>query len=119
MWFGLSATGKPIFALPGNPVSTLVCTSRYVIPSLLEAMGLRVRPRLRVPLAETIEFEPDLTCFMPVVFEHPQEGGILAKPKPTNTSGDFVSLVGTDGFVQLDRGQDRFPRGHACEFFPW
>ena len=119
MWFGLSATGKPIFALPGNPVSTLVCTSRYVIPALLEALGLRVQPRLRVPLSETIEFDPDLTCFMPVVLEHPQAGGILAKPKPTNTSGDFVSLVGTDGFVQLDRGQDQFPRGHACEFFPW
>jgi molybdopterin molybdotransferase len=119
MWFGVSATGKPIFALPGNPVSTLVCTSRYVIPSLLEAMGLRSKPPVRVPLAETIEFDPDLTCFMPVEFVFPEAGGIAAQPKPTNTSGDFVSLVGTDGFVQLERGQDRFPRGHACEFFPW
>lgn len=119
MWFGLSATGKPIFALPGNPVSTLVCTSRYVIPALLEAMGLRSTPPLRVALTETIDFPPDLTCFMPVVFEYPETGGILATPKPTNTSGDFVSLVGTDGFVQLDRGQDQFPRGHACQFFPW
>jgi len=119
MWFGLSAVGKPIFALPGNPVSTLVCTSRYVIPSLLKALGVRQRDPLRVPLAQDIEFAPDLTCFMPVVLQHPADGGIVALPKPTNTSGDFVSLVGTDGFVQLERGQDQFPEAHACEFFPW
>jgi molybdopterin molybdotransferase len=34
MWFGLSARGKPIFAFPGNPVSTLVCATRYLLPAL-------------------------------------------------------------------------------------
>jgi molybdopterin molybdotransferase len=28
-----------VFALPGNPVSTLVCLSRYVLPALRAAMG--------------------------------------------------------------------------------
>ncbi len=30
MWFGVSQSGPAVFALPGNPVSTLVCLSRYV-----------------------------------------------------------------------------------------
>ena len=34
MWFGVSTAGKPVFALPGNPVSTLVCCVRYVVPAL-------------------------------------------------------------------------------------
>lgn len=119
MWFGVSATGKPIFALPGNPVSTLVCTARYVIPAIREAMGLRRSSRPRPPLAEAIRFEPDLTCFMPVVLQYPDEGGVQAVPKPTNTSGDFVSLAGTDGFVELARGHDEFPAGYAATFFNW
>ena len=40
MWFGVSARGKPIFALPGNPVSTLVCATRYLVPALRAAAGL-------------------------------------------------------------------------------
>jgi len=32
------AVRPAVFALPGNPVSTLVCLSRYVIPALLAAM---------------------------------------------------------------------------------
>ena len=39
MWFGVSQTGPAVFALPGNPVSTLVCLSRYVLPALRAAMG--------------------------------------------------------------------------------
>ena len=41
MWFGLSASGKPIFALPGNPVSTLVCATRYILPALRAAARAR------------------------------------------------------------------------------
>ncbi|MFH0908740.1 MAG: molybdopterin molybdotransferase MoeA, partial [bacterium] len=29
MWFGRTQDKKPVFALPGNPVSSLICTHRY------------------------------------------------------------------------------------------
>src|SRR5690606_21900958 len=38
-WFGMASTGSAVFALPGNPVSTLVCLARYVIPAIDRAMG--------------------------------------------------------------------------------
>jgi len=119
MWFGISVTGKPIFALPGNPVSTLVCAARYVIPAIQVAMGRSPWPQPRLRLAESLTFNPDLTCFMPVELTYPADGIPLAVPKPTNTSGDFVSLAGTDGFVELERGRDVFPVGHPCDFFAW
>jgi len=119
MWFGVSATGKPVFALPGNPVSTLVCAVRYVIPAIRVAMGLTPQPQPRLRLAEPLRFAPDLTCFMPVELSYTEAGEALAVPKPTNTSGDFVSLAGTDGFVELERGRDDFPAGHPCDFYRW
>ncbi len=42
-WFGMAKNGKPVFALPGNPVSTQICAYRYVIPYLKKASGLEVK----------------------------------------------------------------------------
>ena len=43
MWFGVAQSGPAVFALPGNPVSTLVCLSRYVLPALRDASRSRRR----------------------------------------------------------------------------
>ena len=119
LWFGVSPAGNPVFALPGNPVSSLVCLVRYVLPALLSALGTAPRPTPMVQLATPVHFEPDLTYFLPVRLEYTVDGRCVAMPKPTNTSGDFVALGGTDGFVELPRGQSDFPAGHATRFFAW
>jgi molybdopterin molybdotransferase len=119
LWFGTSTDGKPVFALPGNPVSSLVCLVRYVAPALVAALGAMPRPEPVVRLAQDLRFEPDLTYFLPVTLDYTAEGVCLAVPKPTNTSGDFVALGGTDGFVELPRGRVDFPAGYAARFFPW
>lgn len=119
MWFGISPDGKPVFALPGNPVSSLVCLVRYVAPALEAALEATARPEPVVRLARDVRFEPDLTYFLPVTLDYTTDGQCLAVPKPTNTSGDFVALGGTDGFVELPRGRDDFPAGYVAAFFPW
>jgi molybdopterin molybdotransferase len=119
MWFGVSEDGKPVFALPGNPVSSLVCLVRYVIPALEMALGLEAGEPPPVPLASAVEFEPDLTWFLPVVLQHAADGSAQAVPKPTNTSGDFISLAGTTGFVELPRGHDEYPAGFPARLYRW
>ena len=46
--------GKPIFALPGNPVAAMVSFELFVRPSILKAMGHRriFRPRVKATLQE-------------------------------------------------------------------
>jgi len=117
MWFGVSEKNVPVFALPGNPVSTLVCLTRYVIPALQRSLGENTVPRF-VPLAENVEFEPDLCWFLPVRMQY-TETGAVAVPRPTNTSGDFIGLRGTDGFIELARGESRFPAGSFHRFWAW
>jgi molybdopterin molybdotransferase len=119
MWFGTTAAGKVVFALPGNPVSSLVCLVRYVAQGLTVAMGSGPRPAPPVRLAAAVEFRPDLTWFLPVKLEWDDDGEVAAAPRPTNTSGDFVALAGTDGFVELPRGRDHFPARFAARFFGW
>ena len=119
LWFGVSPEGKPVFALPGNPVSSLVCLVRYALPGLLHAMRINDTPVPVVGLAEEVRFAADLSCFLPVTLEYTADGRSLARPKQTNTSGDFAALGGTAGFVELPRGTSLFPAGYAARFYPW
>lgn len=119
MWFGTGPRGQAVFALPGNPVSTLVCCREYLIPALDAASGLgAVRPEF-ASLTEEVTFEPALTCFMPVRLVSNTGGQLLAMPAPTNTSGDFTSLASTDGYVELAAGETRFPAGTAVRLTRW
>jgi molybdopterin molybdotransferase len=119
MWFGRSAEGKPVFALPGNPVSAAVCLSRYVLPSVEHAMGLTATSPRWISLSRDVTFEPDLTFFLPVRVSSSDDGVLSGLPARPNTSGDFSSLAGTDGFVELPRGRDRFRAGYAAQLWPW
>ncbi len=119
LWFGRGDGGKLVFALPGNPVSSLVCLARYVLPGLAHAMGATAKPLPRYQLAEAVEVTADLTCFLPVALSFTDDGETRVLPRPTNTSGDFIALGGTDGFVELPRGQGHFPAGFPARFFPW
>jgi molybdopterin molybdotransferase len=119
MWFGVSAAGKPVYALPGNPVSTLACLIRYVIPALEQGLGLSPPAPIYYPLAEDVTFTADLTYLLPVAVRfHAQRGG-YAVPRPTNTSGDFNALTAADGFLELPRGQDLYAAGFMGRFFCW
>jgi molybdopterin molybdotransferase len=119
MWFGITRAGKPVFALPGNPVSTLVCTTRYVVPAFRRAAGLAPAPVERVKLTADQTGPERLTWFLPVRLHWSDAGEALAEPRPTNTSGDFVSLAGTDGFVELPKGRAVHRAGTVAPLFRW
>jgi molybdopterin molybdotransferase len=119
MWFGMSRDAKPVFALPGNPVSTLVCLYRYVLPAIELALGRAAPEPEIVRLAEEVRFAPDLAYFLPITLRASPDGAAIAAPRPTNTSGDFVSLAKTTGFVELPRGQDVYPQDLAVRLFRW
>ena len=120
MWFGIAPGGKPVFALPGNPVSALVCTLRYVLPALRQASGAHAHaPRQRVSLATSLRTHASLTCFVPVALDHAADGRCLARPIPSATSGDFASLVRTDGVIELPPNAEAFEPGVIAPFYPW
>jgi molybdopterin molybdotransferase len=119
MWFGIGPEGAAVFALPGNPVSVLVCLVRYVVPALGRLVGADARPPQRVALARDFAFEKPLTCFLPVSLGYDRGGRAVAEPRPTGGSGDFISLAGTDGFVELPQGPARHAAGLVIPFHRW
>ena len=119
MWFGIGPQGQAVFGLPGNPVSTLVCLIRYVIPAIAEAMGTRRVVAERLALASPVTFQPPLAYFLPVSIEHDDWGRPWANPRPPNGSGDFLSLAGTDGFVELPPGPNTYAKGFVTSMYRW
>lgn len=109
MWFGTGPQGQAVFALPGNPVSALVCCRQYVIPALAKAATAAEAAPEFASLASEVTFKPDLTCFQPVKLVSNAAGQVLAMPVRTNTSGDFTALSATDGYVELAKEQSQFP----------
>jgi molybdopterin molybdotransferase len=119
LWFGIGTRGQSVFGLPGNPVSTLVCLLRYVIPAIDAARGATPAPGENVALADEVAFDLPLTHFLPVAILHDELGTPWAHARPTNGSGDFVSLIGTNGFVELAPGPIRHPKGHIARLYRW
>ena len=119
MWVGVSQSGPAVFALPGNPVSTLVCLSRYVLPAMRAAMGQSPSEAPRIALTAPVEVKAPLAFYMPVKLRSDDWGRTSAEPKPTNGSGDFTALAGTDGFVELPPGPSTFPKGFVARYFSW
>ena len=119
MWFGIGTKGQSVFGLPGNPVSTLICLIRYAIPAMAAAMATRREPPERLALAAAVTFQHALTYFLPVAIEHDDWGRPWATPRPPNGSGDFLSLTGTDGFVELPPGPNTYPKGFVTSVYRW
>jgi molybdopterin molybdotransferase len=91
---------RPVFGLPGNPVSTLVCFYLYARPALLKMSGHRRvgLPRVRARCAVDIKTSKDLTEFVRVRLE--REGdAYLATPTGGQGSGIFSSISRADGLL--------------------
>jgi molybdopterin molybdotransferase len=130
LWFGLyeapdgpqvTPPKTPVFGLPGNPVSALVCARRFVLPLLWAKLGWTVPPTEFLPLASAVDAPSRLTQYLPVKLEkRPETGGhTVAEPRAVNGSGDFATLGASDGFVELPASQNHYPAGAQMAFFAW
>ena len=116
-WFGTTKEGKPVFALPGNPVSAVTGFRRYIIPCILKSLGIDSLKR-KVKLSAEFSFKKKFTYFLPVKVQF-NSAVFEAQPHPVNGSGDFSALALTDGFVELPAEMEVFPEGLEVDYYPW
>jgi molybdopterin molybdotransferase len=119
LWFGVAPGPKPVFALPGNPVSALVCFHRHVLPALQMAAGRSGAAAQQVQLRHTPKPAGQWTQFLPVRFDLDAEGTRHAGIVELNTSGDFFGLSETAGFVEWPCDQSPRPNDDRVAFYPW
>jgi len=118
-WFGKNGDGKPVFALPGNPVSTQIGVYRYILPYLNRAIGARAAPEEFAVLDEAVEIKTAFTYFLPVKVESESNGRLVALPVFPNGSGDYASLARSDGFIELPPDTYQLPKGTVARLYRW
>lgn len=111
-WFGQYMNQTTVFALPGNPVSSFLCTLRYMLPWVTVSTGGDLVPQWGM-LAENYEFKPSLTCFLQVKTHINESGQVICLPVPGHGSGDFSSLTRADAFLELPPDRNQFVSGEA------
>lgn len=104
--------GRPVFALPGFPVSALVAFELFVRPALRHMQGDHAwqRPRVPVTLAHDLRHDPERVEYQRarVVLEG---GRFIATTTGPQGSGRLLSLVGANALLELQPGSDRLPAG--------
>jgi len=115
MLFGKTGAGQWVFGLPGNPVSVLVCLTRYILPALNRSLGLMPKIKTLQMAADFQRKNSNFTLFLPVRESSPKAHCLDGE----FTSGDFASLAKSDGFVEMEVGKTLFLKGDALPFFPW
>ena len=117
MWFG-KYKKTTVFALPGNPVSSFMCANRYILPYLSKCLGFNRKPTIDTAVLEfDIPANPKLTLFTQASLETDNSGRLLAIPIVHHGSGDFMSMVGADAFVELPPKTKPYKKGSACKIW--
>jgi molybdopterin molybdotransferase len=115
-WFG-QGRKTVVFAFPGNPVSTFMCTHRYFQPWLRTSLGLPAFEARYAMLSEAVVFKPELTHFLQVKIDHQPDGRVLACPVAGHGSGDLANLAAADAFLELPAHRDFFEKGESFPLF--
>lgn len=96
------ASGKPVFGLPGNPVSCMVTFDLFVTPTLYRLSGCAERPASQVltaRLAKNLASAPGREDYVQVRLER-RDGELWAEPV-FGKSNLIYTLVRSDGLVKI------------------
>ena len=102
--YGIS-DGKPIFGLPGNPVSSLVVFELFVRPALLKMAGHTelLRPTFKATLAEPVTNRDGRVNYMRAILKA-SNGQYTAEMTGPQGSGILHSLVLANGLITIPAG---------------
>ncbi len=107
---------KPVFGLPGNPVSSMISFEQFVRPSLLKMMGNRklFRPILEAILKEDIKKMTGKRYFIrgSVSFEKDQ---YFVTTTGEQGSGILRSMVKANGLIIIPEEQERVRAGEKVK----
>jgi molybdopterin molybdotransferase len=117
LWFGVAADGTPVFGLPGNPVSSLVCFELFVRTALDVMLGVapRVRPRARLasPVRRLSNRDHAVRCRLVT-----GAGGMELHAQDAQDSHLIVHAAAADAIALVAAGEGEAAAGSLVEYLP-
>jgi molybdopterin molybdotransferase len=104
--------GKPVFGLPGNPISTMVTFNLFVAPAIdiLGGAAARPLPLVEAKLGEALHEKPGLAHFLPAKIQWNGRGAVV-KVLKWQGSGDIAALARANCFLVVPADRDVVPAG--------
>jgi molybdopterin molybdotransferase len=111
-----SLQGKPVFGLPGNPVSTMVTFEQFVRPALRKMQGYPqlFRPVIEAVLMERITKRPGKTHFVRAVVKKTGERHEVWTTG-NQSSGVLTSMVKADGLLIFPSDSSEIEKGQVVK----
>ena len=111
--FGI-CKGKPVFGLPGNPVSTMVTFELFVVPAidLLSGAEARPLPLVEARLGEAMNEKSGLAHFLPARVEW-RGSQPEVKVLKWQGSGDIAALAKANCFLVVPAERDKIEAGES------
>ena len=113
--FGLK-NGKPVFSLPGNPVSSMITFEQFVRPALLKMMGHQrvIKPLVRAVMQETIKKKPGRVQFLRVRVANDGQRLVASSSGDQNT-GILRTLLRANGIAVLPADLEQLRSGEEVD----
>ncbi|HEY6008298.1 MAG TPA: gephyrin-like molybdotransferase Glp [Geobacteraceae bacterium] len=107
---------KPVFSLPGNPVSTMVTFDEFARPALLRMMGHRrvFRPFLTATLMNEARKKPGKINFLRVRIET-RDGAYLAYSSGEQHTGILKTMLRADAIALLPADRSEVKAGETVQ----
>lgn len=109
----------PVFNLPGNPVSALVCFELFVRPAINAQLGL-AEPLPALPtgrLAAPVSRHPHRTEFLRGRIGA-GEGEPALEPLAAQESHQIASAAGADALIEVEPGESELSAGSRVRYVP-
>lgn len=114
--------GKPVFALPGNPVSVVVTFLLFVLPALRRMLGCREEglPLLEATVSEEAKHSPERRSYLPA-FVWFADGRAFVRRVPWEGSSDLVGFARANALLIVPEGVASVKAGERARvlFLPW
>ncbi|MEX0808096.1 MAG: gephyrin-like molybdotransferase Glp [Dongiaceae bacterium] len=112
--------GTPVLGLPGNPVSTLVCSTIFLRPALalLEGVADPVVPRERARLGKDLPENDRREDYLRARLERTEEGGLVATAFDRQDSSMLSFLAGADCLIARAPLAPALKAGSEIEIVP-
>jgi len=113
--FGLK-NGKPVFSLPGNPVSSMITFEQFVRPALLRMMGHQtvIKPFVRAIMKEPIKKKPGRVQFLRVRVANDGQRLVASSAGDQNT-GVLCTLLRANGIAVLPADREQILAGEEVD----
>lgn len=112
--------GKPLFGLPGNPISSMVTFEQFVRPVLLKLAGRKAifRNTFKATLTEGFKTRPGRMTFFRAVLRSSDEG-LTVEPLTGQGSGTVSTMVRANCFIIVPAEASGFSEGDTVRVQPF